>query len=193
MSSGSPAGFQPMRRPKRLPGSVTRWYLNSVCGLGDVFSLDEGSVVLQWPDRLSKVSAADLQDWLDLSRLVVQMVGIATAASASTPKTISAAYLQSPLGQARNLSSIESTIVCRIGSEAFATPILSRNQPSPRSQKRTAKSSSANELLIVRTFEKSNMVRTSLPEQSVNDSSRRRAAVSRLARSVPSRSATAIR
>lgn len=32
----------------------------------DVFSLDEGQVVLQWPDRLSKDSAADLQDWLEL-------------------------------------------------------------------------------------------------------------------------------
>lgn len=32
----------------------------------DVFSLDEGAVVLQWPDRLSKTSAQDLQDWLNL-------------------------------------------------------------------------------------------------------------------------------
>lgn len=32
----------------------------------DVFSLDEGSVVLQWPERLSKISAQDLEDWLAL-------------------------------------------------------------------------------------------------------------------------------
>jgi hypothetical protein len=32
----------------------------------DVFSLDEGQVVLQWPVRLSKASAQDLQDWLEL-------------------------------------------------------------------------------------------------------------------------------
>lgn len=32
----------------------------------DVFSLDEGAVVLQWPERLSKASAEDLQDWLEL-------------------------------------------------------------------------------------------------------------------------------
>lgn len=32
----------------------------------DVFSLAEGAIVLQWPGRLSKVSAADAQDWLEL-------------------------------------------------------------------------------------------------------------------------------
>ena len=32
----------------------------------DVFSLAEGAMVLQWPERLSKVSAQDAQDWLDL-------------------------------------------------------------------------------------------------------------------------------
>lgn len=32
----------------------------------DVFSLDEGSVVLTWPERLSKASATDLEDWLKL-------------------------------------------------------------------------------------------------------------------------------
>jgi hypothetical protein len=32
----------------------------------DVFSLDEGSVILQWPERLSKTSAQDLEDWLAL-------------------------------------------------------------------------------------------------------------------------------
>lgn len=32
----------------------------------DVFSLAEGAIILQWPGRLSKVSAADAQDWLAL-------------------------------------------------------------------------------------------------------------------------------
>lgn len=32
----------------------------------DVFSLDEGSVVLTWPERISKTSAQDLKDWLAL-------------------------------------------------------------------------------------------------------------------------------
>lgn len=32
----------------------------------DVFSLAEGAIVLQWPARLSTVSAADAQDWLEL-------------------------------------------------------------------------------------------------------------------------------
>jgi hypothetical protein len=32
----------------------------------DVFSLDEGAVVLQLPERLSKTSAQDLHDWLAL-------------------------------------------------------------------------------------------------------------------------------
>ena len=32
----------------------------------DVFSLDEGFVVLQWPDRLSADSAQNLKDWLAL-------------------------------------------------------------------------------------------------------------------------------
>lgn len=32
----------------------------------DVFSLDEGAVVLQWPDRLSRTSAEDMKEWLDL-------------------------------------------------------------------------------------------------------------------------------
>lgn len=32
----------------------------------DVFSLDEGAVVLTWPERLSKASAEDLKDWLEL-------------------------------------------------------------------------------------------------------------------------------
>lgn len=32
----------------------------------DIFSLDEGAVLLQWPERLSEASAQDLQDWLDL-------------------------------------------------------------------------------------------------------------------------------
>ena len=32
----------------------------------DVLNLDEGRVVLQWPSKLSKASAADLIDWLAL-------------------------------------------------------------------------------------------------------------------------------
>lgn len=32
----------------------------------DVFTLDEGPVVLQWPDRISPTSAQDLEDWLAL-------------------------------------------------------------------------------------------------------------------------------
>jgi hypothetical protein len=32
----------------------------------DVFSLDEGPVVLTWPDRISPDSARDLEDWLAL-------------------------------------------------------------------------------------------------------------------------------
>ena len=32
----------------------------------DVFTLDEGDVVLQWPATLSSASYADLKDWLDL-------------------------------------------------------------------------------------------------------------------------------
>lgn len=32
----------------------------------DVYSLDEGPVVLQWPEKISKTSAQDLADWLAL-------------------------------------------------------------------------------------------------------------------------------
>ena len=32
----------------------------------DVFTLDEGNAVLQWPATLSLASYADLKDWLDL-------------------------------------------------------------------------------------------------------------------------------
>ena len=38
----------------------------------DVFSLDEGDVVLRWPDRISKTSARDLQDWLELIRRKIE-------------------------------------------------------------------------------------------------------------------------
>lgn len=32
----------------------------------DVFSVDEGQLVLQWPERLSRISAKDAEDWLAL-------------------------------------------------------------------------------------------------------------------------------
>lgn len=32
----------------------------------DVFTLEEGSVVLQWPERLSDESVQDLEDWIQL-------------------------------------------------------------------------------------------------------------------------------
>jgi hypothetical protein len=32
----------------------------------DTFTLDEGAVSLQWPERLSKASYADLKDWLEI-------------------------------------------------------------------------------------------------------------------------------
>ena len=32
----------------------------------DIFTLDEGEVVLQWPERLSKESFEDLETWMGL-------------------------------------------------------------------------------------------------------------------------------
>ena len=49
VSSGKPAGGG---EPKRMRQ--------------DALSLDEGQVVLQWPDRLSETSFQDLSDWLEL-------------------------------------------------------------------------------------------------------------------------------
>ena len=53
--NGGPPLPPPLKRRQMQPGMKE-----------DVFSLEEGSVVLQWPERLSKTSAEDLQDWLDL-------------------------------------------------------------------------------------------------------------------------------
>lgn len=44
----------------------------------DVFSLDEGAVVLQWPERLSAVSAQDLKEWLALIGRKIQRAATAT-------------------------------------------------------------------------------------------------------------------
>ncbi len=32
----------------------------------DVFSLDEGQVILQWPSKMSHASFEDFKDWIDL-------------------------------------------------------------------------------------------------------------------------------
>ena len=32
----------------------------------DTFTLDEGTVTIQWPSRLSKASFDDLNDWLEI-------------------------------------------------------------------------------------------------------------------------------
>lgn len=50
------------------PGTASRFRSRAMAPdtKEDVFSLDEGSVILQWPSRLSKASAEDLEDWLAL-------------------------------------------------------------------------------------------------------------------------------
>lgn len=54
----------PPKNPHFKPGAAAR---SENPGMKeDVFSLDEGPVTLQWPERISKTSAQDLQDWLDL-------------------------------------------------------------------------------------------------------------------------------
>lgn len=52
---GEAAKAAPRKERKRMPGTKE-----------DVFSLDEGQVVLTWPERLSRDSADDLKDWLEL-------------------------------------------------------------------------------------------------------------------------------
>jgi hypothetical protein len=52
------------KQPQIKPRESKRTVLTGI--KEDVFSLDEGSVVLQWPERLSADSAQDLKDWLAL-------------------------------------------------------------------------------------------------------------------------------
>ena len=57
-SSQVSATFTPQSQPSRLAaGPDVRQ---------DIFSLDEGQVVLQWPAQLSEASYEDLKDWLEL-------------------------------------------------------------------------------------------------------------------------------
>jgi hypothetical protein len=46
--------------------AVERRHLPKVGMKEDVFTLDEGEVVLQWPERLSKESFEDLETWMGL-------------------------------------------------------------------------------------------------------------------------------
>jgi hypothetical protein len=59
-------GEKTRRREDHQKGRIKRKREMSSGLKEDVFSLDEGEVILQWPDRLSKTSAEDLQDWLEL-------------------------------------------------------------------------------------------------------------------------------
>ena len=47
--------------------------LRTVAGMKqDTFSLDEGSVVLQWPSHMSKASYEDFKDWIELQMRKIQ-------------------------------------------------------------------------------------------------------------------------
>ncbi len=55
-----------MFKPKVNPPAGSKLMKTDVQAKQDVFTLDEGQVVLQWPPNLSPESFQDLKDWLEL-------------------------------------------------------------------------------------------------------------------------------
>ena len=77
--------FRVMPTPKFIPLQAGEMNMQPTTKQ-DVFNLDEGLVVLQWPSRLSQESYDDLKDWMELQlRKIARSIGKGPSGNGRTP------------------------------------------------------------------------------------------------------------